>query len=127
CDLYRERCKDIFSRANRRYLVVRGLRAKFAPDGLHAAIEAIAGGLTLGELTAKPVLIPVTAIVRPDGKHQPAGVFLSTAFQLTGRPELEKYASGRWKCADAALATAAAPTFFPAHEVESPDSKVPGR
>lgn len=127
CDIYRERCKDIFSAANRRFLVVRAFRAKFAADGLRKAVEAIAGGLTLAELTAKPVVVPVTAVERPDGKHQPAGVFFSTAHRLAGRPDLEKYSSGLWRCVDVALATAAAPTFFPAHEAPSPDPRAPGR
>jgi hypothetical protein len=120
CDLYRDKAKYIFSSANERYLVERPFRAKFQPDGLRDAINAITGGRTLGELTAKAVVIPVTAVRRPDQKHRPAGIFLSTAFRLTGKAELEKYASSRWSSVDVALATAAAPTFFPAHEVSDP-------
>jgi len=119
CDLYRGQAQDIFSRSNRRYLAARGFRAKFAPDGLRRAVEAIAGRATLGELTAKTVLVPVTAVRRPDGRHSPAGVFLSTASRLAGGRH-EKYASSQWKCVDVALATAAAPTYFPAHEVADP-------
>jgi patatin-like phospholipase/acyl hydrolase len=121
CQLYQEQAKNIFSRSNRRYLAVRSIKAKFAPDGLREAVEAIVGGLTLGELTAKPVLVPVTAVQRRDGRHKPAGIFLSTAYRLTNNPKLEKYASSRWNCVDIALATAAAPTFFPAHAVDDPD------
>jgi len=77
--------------------------------------------LTLGELTAKLVLVPVTAVERRDGRHKPAGIFLSTAYRLTSNPKLEKYASSRWRCVDVALSTAAAPTFFPAHAVDDPD------
>src|SRR5262245_36872206 len=120
CQLYQEQAKNIFSAANRRYLAVRSFRAKFAPDGLRAAVAALVGDMALGDLTAKPVLVPVTAVQRPDPSHRPAGIFLSTAFRLTNNPGLEKYASSRWKCVDVALATAAAPTFFPAHEVADP-------
>jgi len=121
CQLYQEQAKNIFSRSNRRYLIVRTFKAKFAPDGLREAVEAIVGGLTLGELTAKLMLVPVTAVERRDGRHKPAGIFLSTAFRLTNNPKLEKYASSRWRCVDVALSTAAAPTFFPAHAVDDPD------
>jgi uncharacterized protein len=131
CRFYQEKAKTIFSKANRRVLAVRTFRAKFIAAGLRRAVEEIAPGLTLDDLKAKPVFIPVTAIVRPDQSHHPAGVFLSTAYRLVGDPtlekSLEKYASGKWKCADVALATAAAPTYFPAHEVESPDPKYPGK
>jgi patatin-like phospholipase/acyl hydrolase len=121
CQLYRDQAKNIFSRANRRYLAVRTFKAKFDPAGLREAVRTVVGDLTLGELTAKPVLVPVTAVQRRDGRHKPAGIFLSTAFRLTGNPRLEKYASSRWRCVDVALATAAAPTFFPAHAVDDPD------
>lgn len=120
CTLYLERAKDIFSRANRRYLAVRALKAKFSPDGLRDAVTAIVGDRTLGELAVKSVLVPVTAVRRADGRHRPAGVFLSTAFRLTGDKKHEKYGSSRWRCVDVALATAAAPTYFPAHEVADP-------
>lgn len=121
CALYQNKCKDIFSAANRRPLVEHAFRAKFAPDGLRDAVNAIVGNLTLGQLTAKPVLVPVTAVQRPDGKHQPAGIFLSTAFRLINDPTAEKYASSRWPSIDVALATSAAPSFFPAYEVDDPD------
>jgi uncharacterized protein len=121
CDLYRDQAKHIFSRANRRYLAVRTFRAKFDPAGLRQAVETVVGDLTLGELTARPVFVPVTAVQRRDGRHKPAGIFLSTAFRLVNNPRLEKYASSRWRCVDVALATAAAPTFFPAHAVTDPD------
>lgn len=121
CHLYQEHARDIFSRANRRYEVVRLFKAKFAPDGLRAAVQAIAGDKTLGDLSAKIVLVPVTAMQRRDQSHQPAGIFLSTAFRLIDNPKSEKYASSRWTCVDVALATAAAPTYFPAHEVDDPD------
>src|SRR5262245_10170809 len=127
CGFYRDKAKDIFSPANRRFILLRLFRAKFSPAGLRRAVREIAADLTLGDVTAKPVFIPVTAVVVPDKRHHPTGVFLSTAYRLTGRPELEKYGSSRWKCVDVALATAAAPTFFPAHEVESPDPTYPGR
>jgi Patatin-like phospholipase len=121
CQLYRDQARNIFSRANRRYLAVRAMKAKFDPAGLREAVHAIVGDLTLGQLTAKHVLVPVTAVQRRDGRHKPAGIFLSTAFRLTNNARLEKYASSRWRCVDVALATAAAPTFFPAHQVDDPD------
>jgi patatin-like phospholipase/acyl hydrolase len=120
CELYQDRVKDIFSSTNRRWLALRSIRAKFAPDGLRAAVHTIVGDLTLGDLRAKHVLIPVTALHRADLSHFPAGVFLSTAYRLTQDDSLEKYASSRWKCVDVALATAAAPTYFPAHVVDDP-------
>jgi hypothetical protein len=119
--LYRTHAKKIFSRANRRFEVLWPFRAKYNPDGLRRAVGAIVGEKTLGQLTAKPVLVPVTAVLRPDHKHRPAGIFLSTAFRLINDPTQERYASSRWKCVDVALATAAAPTYFPAHRVSYPD------
>lgn len=121
CQIYQDKARDIFSRAHRRFLPSRLFRAKFKPDGLREAVREVAGDLTLGQLTAKLVFIPVTALQRSDISHRPAGIFLSTAYQLTGDPTLEKYQSSKWKCVDAALATAAAPTFFPAHEVDDPE------
>jgi len=122
CRLYQEHAKDIFSDGNRRVRLLWPFRAKYGPGGLRKAVEAIVGTKSLGELTAKPVLIPITALKRPDGRHRPAGIFLSTAFRLTRNqnPKLEKYGSSQWKCVDVALATAAAPTYFPAHEAHVP-------
>ena len=120
CDVYQNHAREIFSSTCRRFLVERAFRAKFAPDGLRAAVNAIVGDLTLGDLKSKPVLVPVTALRRADKSHRPAGVFLSTAFRLIGDPAKEKLGSSRWKCVDVALATAAAPTYFPAHEVSDP-------
>ena len=125
CSLYQEHAKDIFSRANRRSLLCRLWRAKFTADGLRDAVLAIVGDQTLGQLTAKPVLVPVTALKRADSRHRPAGISLSTVYRLSVTPTAagrEKYQSSQWKCVDVALATATAPTFFPAHEVE----KAPG-
>lgn len=127
CDIYLTKAREIFSRGNRRYLIARAVRSKFRPDGLIDAVKAIAGELTLGELTRKHVFIPITAIGRPDESHRPAGIFVSTAWRLTGSVAHEKYASSRWKCVDAALATAAAPTYFPAHVVEHPDDPARGK
>jgi len=58
------------------------------------------------------------ALVRPDKRHTPAGIFLSTIAHKAGRPELIKYRANDWLCVDAALATSAAPTYFPAHRVD---------
>jgi len=120
CQIYLEKCKIIFSSVNRRYLAVRSIRAKFAPDGLREAVKAVADDVTLAELGAKPVVIPVTAIQRADKSHRPAGIFLSTAWRLTGNQSFERFASSKWKCVDVALATSAAPTYFPAHQVDDP-------
>lgn len=122
-ELYQQQAQFIFSPGRRRWPIWWPVRAKFSPDGLRRAVEKIAGKTTLGELTYKPVLVPVTAMRRADGSHRPAGIFLSTAYRLTHpsrHRELEKYASSRWSCLDVALATAAAPTYFPAHEVADP-------
>src|SRR5262245_31432000 len=75
CALYQQHAKDIFAGKYRRYLVERAFLAKFVPDGLRVAVQAIAGDRTLGQLQAKLVLVPVTALHRPDAKHRPAGVF----------------------------------------------------
>jgi patatin-like phospholipase/acyl hydrolase len=120
CDLYLDRAKNIFSRANRRYQIEWPFRAKYNPNGLREAVQTIVGNTSLGELTDKPVLVPVTAVDRSDGSHRPAGIFISTAYRLINDPTCEKYASSRWKCVDVALATAAAPTYFPAHRVVVP-------
>lgn len=123
CSLYLDRAKDIFSPSLRRYAVFRLWMAKFSPSGLREVVSEVYGDKTLGDLTAKSLLVPVTAVARADASHHPAGVFLSTAFRLTNDASLEKYASSRWKCADVALATAAAPTYFPAHSLEAPGGK----
>jgi len=121
CDLYLDQAKHIFSRANRRYEIEWPFRAKYRPDGLRDAVRAIVGDATLGELDGKAVFVPVTAVRRADSKHRPAGIFLSTAFRLINDPAQERYASSRWRCEDVALATAAAPTYFPAHRVANPN------
>lgn len=124
--LYLDLAPGIFSWTGRRTWLGRVWAAKHSPAGLRAAVEAVVGGVTLGELPGPPVYVPVTAVGRPDGKHVPAGVFLSTAYRLAGDPGLERYQSSRWACVDAALATAAAPTYFPAHTVPSHDPARPG-
>ena len=124
CALYQEQAKNIFSRTHRRGRLCRLWRARFNPDGLRDAVRAIVGDKTLGDLTAKPVLVPVTALKRADTRHRPAGIFLSTAYRLSADPtgpQRQKYESSHWPCVDVALATAAAPTFFPAHEVAAPN------
>jgi patatin-like phospholipase/acyl hydrolase len=126
CDLYLNQAKTIFSSTNRRYEVEWPIRAKYNPDGLREAVQTIVGDSTLGELIDKPVLVPVTAVDRSDGNHRPAGIFISTAYRLINDPTSEKYASSRWKCLDIALATAAAPTYFPAYRVVVPGDG-PGR
>lgn len=120
--IYKRQIPVIFGWGNRRTWVERTVRAKFRPTGLEQAVREIARpDLTLGALPGKPVFIPVTAVVRPDGAHSPAGVFLSTAYSVYAAPAEAKYCSPHWRCLDAAMATAAAPTYFPAHEVDRPE------
>jgi len=124
CKLYLEQAKDIFAKKYRRCVVLRLFRSKFVSTGLRSAVRSLVGDKTLGELQAKPVLVPVTALRRADSSHNPAGIFLSTAFRLYGdprqNPAYERYGSSGWKCEDVALATAAAPSYFPAHTVKDP-------
>ena len=124
--LYLDLAPGIFSWGGRRTWVGRVWSAKHSPAGLRAAVAAIVGDRTLGELPGPPVFVPVTAVGRPDGRHVPAGVFLSTAYRLAAAPMLEKHRSAGWACADVALATAAAPTYFPAHTVPSLDPSQAG-
>ncbi len=98
----------------RRWQVQWMYEAKYRPDGLKDVVTRLLGDETLADL-ARPVFIPVTALKRPDSKHIPAGVFLSTAYRLFDDPAKARYHSGDWSCVDAAVATSAAPTFFPAH------------
>lgn len=118
-DLYLTQARNIFAPAHRRLAVWWPFYAKYVPDGLRQAVQAMVGDRSLADLQAKPVIVPVTALQRPDGRHKPAGVFLSTAYRLTS-PVHEKYSSSQWASIDVALATAAAPTYFPAHRVEQP-------
>ena len=115
-DLYRRDARTIFGSSTRRWPVRWLNRAKYLPDGLRDVVHRLLGDQTLNDL-AKPVFIPVTALKRPDGRHVPAGVFLSTVDRLFDAPEKQRYRSGEWSCVDAALATSAAPTYFPAHRV----------
>lgn len=116
-NLYLENAKDIFSRANRRYMLLRGIYAKYNPRGLRSVLEKIAGGKKVSDLHAKKLMVPVTAIERSDKKHRPAGIFISTAYQILNNSNEEKYWSSHWDCVDLGLATSAAPSFFPSHEV----------
>jgi patatin-like phospholipase/acyl hydrolase len=119
CDLYLTQAKNIFAPKYRRSVVWQPFWAKYVTAGLRQAVEAIVGNRKLGDLTDKPVFVPVTALSRADGRHRPAGVFLSTAYRLTSAGH-EKYSSSQWSCMDVALATAAAPSYFPAHTVTAP-------
>jgi uncharacterized protein len=118
-DLYRQDANTIFGDSMRRWRVQWMLQAKYRPDGLRTVIGRLLGDQTLKDL-AKPVFIPVTALKRPDRSHVPAGVFFSTVYRLFNAPEKQRYRSGDWSCVDAALATSAAPTYFPAHRVNDP-------
>lgn len=118
-DLYTHDAKTIFGSSMRRWPFQWLLQAKYRNDGLRAVIARLLGDQRLKDLD-KPVFIPVTALKRPDGRHVPAGVFLSTIHRLFNDPKKEKYQSGEWSCVDAGLSTSAAPTYFPAHAVSDP-------
>jgi uncharacterized protein len=118
-DLYRQDAKTIFGSSMRRWTVQLLLQAKYRNDGLRDVIIRLLGNHTLKDL-ARPVFIPVTALKRPDGRHIPAGVFLSTIYRMFNKPNMEKYHSGNWTCVDAGLSTSAAPTYFPAHTASDP-------
>jgi patatin-like phospholipase/acyl hydrolase len=118
-DMYRRDAGTIFGSSTRRWRVQWLYQAKYCSDGLRDVIGRLLGEQKLRNL-AKPVFIPVTALKRPDGRHVPAGVFLSTVYRLYNEPTKERYHSGEWSCVDAAMATAAAPTYFPAHRASDP-------
>lgn len=97
--LYRERGPDIFPA--RRFGVIRQLwRPKYRTDGLREALREVFGDRTLGD-AQRPVMVTSYDLVR--GKS---------------------YLLKSWKAdramipmVDAALATSAAPTFFPPHRL----------
>ncbi len=119
-EMYRRDAGTIFGPATRRWPVQWFFQAKYRSDGLRDVIGRLLGDQKLKDL-ARPAFIPVTALKRPDGRHVPAGIFLSTVHRLFDAPEKERYHSGEWSCVDIALATAAAPTYFPAHRVSGPN------
>jgi patatin-like phospholipase/acyl hydrolase len=118
-DLYRQDAGTIFGSSMRRWQVQWLFQAKFRPDGLRDVVGRLLGDQKLKDLL-KPVFVPVTALKRPDGRHVPAGVFLSTVYRLFNEPAKQRYHSGEWPCVDVAVATAAAPTYFPAHRASDP-------
>jgi patatin-like phospholipase/acyl hydrolase len=115
-NLYIEQAPTIFKRSLARIGLLDLWWAKYSANALRGVLMSQFGDKTLGAL-AKPVVVPTVALVRPDGKHTPAGIFLSTIAQKAGMPGLTKYHSDEWLCVDAGLATSAAPTYFPAHQV----------
>lgn len=119
CDVYRNHAGEIFSTRMRRWWFARPFRAKYRTDGLKRVLKQLVGDTRLKDLK-KPIFIPVTALARADSAHVPAGVFLSTIDRLFGDVSKERYRSGEWSCFDAALATSAAPTYFPAHRAIDP-------
>src|SRR5262249_33524752 len=115
--LYLEQGRQIFWPSTSRMFPFDWVRAKYSTAGLRSIIAKESQDKPLAELE-KPVVIPTVALERPDGKHTPAGIFLSTVPLKHGCPaNMTKYESDKWKCVDAALATSAAPTYFPAHRV----------
>jgi patatin-like phospholipase/acyl hydrolase len=118
-ELYQKDTKTIFGPSMRRWKVQWLLQARYRSEGLKDVIARLLGDRTLKD-PAKPVFIPVTALKRPDGRHIPAGVFLSTIYRIFNKPNMEKYRSGNWSCVDAGLSTSAAPTYFPAHTANDP-------
>jgi patatin-like phospholipase/acyl hydrolase len=117
CAAYLTQGPQIFSWWKRRPITEWPLRAKYDPSGLLGAVQALVGDKTLADLPGN-VIVPVTALQRSDGGHTPAGMFVSTAWRLSQRKDVvEKHLSSRWPCIELAMATCAAPTYFPAHTV----------
>lgn len=103
-----DRCAQLYLDHGDRIFASRGLldaathadelfRANYSSDGLRAALEEVFGDMQLGDLSTD-VLIP--------------------AFSLkTGRPKLfDRQHDAHARCVNVALATSAAPLFFPASE-----------
>ena len=79
-------------------------QAKHAPDGLRAVLTEQLGDLTIGDLKHR-VLIPTVNYSKGSGQ------FFKT-------PHAEKfYTDHKHKLVDVGLATAAAPTYFPLHQM----------
>ncbi len=115
-DLYRSRGRNIFPPSSRTMFVPhpRGLiRPKFRPDGLRSELEGVFGSRRFGESTNRLV---ITAFNADDGDVK----LMKTAHHDRFRIDHEMSAI------DVALATSAAPTYFPAHEVEDGLSLIDG-
>jgi patatin-like phospholipase/acyl hydrolase len=98
--LYRDDGPHIFRRGFWRTLGRPFGVPKYSPRPLRAVLRREFGDRMLGDL-GKPVLVPVGSLERDDG------VFLSTFEQFS-----------RWanvRCVDAALASCAAPFYYPPH------------
>lgn len=101
-DLYRHRAKDIF-----RKRLLGGLwGAKYSSEGLHTALQDVFGDTTLRELRHL-VLIPAFDLDAPATLNMPRGA-RARFFTNPGDPRL--------RVVDAAMATSAAPTYFPSHQ-----------
>lgn len=99
--LYVERAGDIFKKR-----MFGGLwGAKYSADGLRNALEDVFGDAQLRHLE-KLVLIPAFDLDAPENEYAMRG----------GRPKFfEPVGDARERIVDVALATSAAPTYFPAH------------
>lgn len=80
-------------------------RSKYQPDALRSALEAILGSRRLGDSTTR-LVIPAFDSTRGE-VH---------VFKTSHHPRLE--IDYRVRAVDVAMATAAAPTYFPAHQIE---------
>jgi uncharacterized protein len=121
--LYQSLAPKIFSPDLKRSRISQWIKAKYYPSGLRDAVTEILGNCQLKELD-KAVVVPVVALKRPRidyDVHVPSGVFISTVYKLMGNQSRGKYNSGDWSCIDIAMATCAAPTYFPAYRVNNPD------
>lgn len=99
--LYQENAKAIFKRR-----LLGGLwGAKYDPKPLRTILEEVHGDRRLGSLNAY-VLIPTYDLDAPETLGRPR----------TGKPKFfESVGDAQAKVVDVALATSAAPTYFPAH------------
>ena len=100
--LYREHAGRIFDRR-----FAGGVwGAKYSPDGLRSVLEEKFGDVTLGELQ-RHVLVPTLDLDAPAKGGRPRGA-RPKFFESKGDPDA--------RVVDVALATSAAPTFFPSHQ-----------
>src|SRR5262245_46142247 len=83
--LYLEQGRKIFGPGTARLFPFNWVQAKYSPAGLRLIMDEEFKDKTLAELD-KPVVIPTVALERPDGKHTPAGIFLSTVPLKHGCP-----------------------------------------
>lgn len=109
-DLMLAESHTIFGRSTRRGWIGRGLwRARYDPSGLRSVVQSVLGNRRLGELLT-PVVVPTVALSRPDRVRCPSAKFWSTVQPHDG--------DGDYLAWQVAVATASAPTYFPAASVD---------